>query len=61
MTPVLAVTLWCADCGDDRLFDALPCTDGHADCPERACVECGMAVLLVDAAAEPAPVMTAVA
>lgn len=39
--------LFCPTCGDERLAEAPPCTDGHgADCPDRACVECGTALLL---------------
>jgi hypothetical protein len=38
----------CPSCGGDRDFEAPPCADGHgADCPERACLQCG-AALLVD-------------
>jgi hypothetical protein len=37
----------CPSCGDERLFEAPPCIDGHgADCPELACLDCGYAVLL---------------
>ncbi|GGV07688.1 hypothetical protein GCM10010182_28500 [Actinomadura cremea] len=29
------------------MFEQPPCPDGHGpDCPERACVECGAAVLV---------------
>ncbi|MFB4295719.1 hypothetical protein [Actinomadura sp. NTSP31] len=29
------------------MFELPPCPDGHgAECPERACVECGAAVLV---------------
>ncbi|GAA2140582.1 hypothetical protein GCM10009727_37750 [Actinomadura napierensis] len=29
------------------MFEQPPCPDGHgAECPERVCVECGMAVLV---------------
>lgn len=38
----------CPGCGDLRVFAVPPCLDGHGDdCPERACVDCG-AALLVD-------------
>jgi len=41
--------LYCPTCQDERLAETPPCTDGHGtDCPDRACVECGTA-LLVDA------------
>ena len=37
---------WCAECKDDRAFDAPPCDDGHgADCLDLACVECGHAIV----------------
>ena len=39
--------LYCATCGGERLAEAPPCLDGHGDnCPDRACVECGTALLL---------------
>jgi hypothetical protein len=39
--------LFCPTCGDERLAEAPPCVEGHgADCPDRACVECGTALLL---------------
>lgn len=39
--------LFCPTCGGERLAEAPPCVDGHgADCPDRACVECGTALLL---------------
>lgn len=39
--------MYCSTCGDERLFEQPPCPDGHgAECPERACVECGAAVLV---------------
>ena len=35
----------CPDCGDERAFVQPPCVDGHgADCPERACADCGTAL-----------------
>ena len=38
----------CPMCGTPRLMEQPPCGDGHrADCPDRACVECG-AGLVVD-------------
>jgi hypothetical protein len=37
----------CSGCGDERVFEQPPCADGHgADCPERACTECGGALLI---------------
>jgi hypothetical protein len=41
------VVLFCPTCGDERLAEIPPCPDGHgSDCPDRACVECGTALLL---------------
>lgn len=39
---------WCAGCEGVRAFEPPPCDDGHdpGSCPERACVDCGDAVLL---------------
>ncbi len=50
--------LYCFTCGDEREFELPPCEDGHGEeCPERACVDCGSAVLvgLPPGAAAPAP------
>jgi hypothetical protein len=39
--------LYCPTCARERLAEAPPCPDGHGvDCPDRACVECGTALLL---------------
>ncbi|MEU5995688.1 hypothetical protein ABZ806_42500 [Spirillospora sp. NPDC047418] len=39
--------MYCSTCGDERVFEQPPCPDGHgAQCPERACTECGSAVLV---------------
>jgi hypothetical protein len=39
--------VYCSTCGDERTFERPPCPDGHgAECPERACVDCGSAVLV---------------
>jgi hypothetical protein len=39
--------LYCPTCGRECLAEAPPCPDGHGDeCPDRACVECGTALLL---------------
>ena len=44
--PMLLV-LHCACCRGEREFEQPPCVDGHdLDCPELACVECGMALLV---------------
>jgi hypothetical protein len=46
MITLAAVTLWCAGCRAERLFEQPPCADGHgSDCPELACVHCGEALL----------------
>jgi hypothetical protein len=47
--------LWpCPPCGAIREFVQPPCADGHTDhggeCPEWACVDCGHAVVIGDAA-----------
>jgi hypothetical protein len=34
-------TRYCPSCRDERPVEQPPCPDGHADCPEWACVECG--------------------
>jgi hypothetical protein len=40
--------LYCSNCSDFRPSETPPCADGHgADCPDRACTDCG-AALLVD-------------
>jgi hypothetical protein len=50
----------CADCAAPRLFVAL-CLDGHAECLDLVCVECGAGYTLaplpltVAAPAAPAP------
>ncbi|MQA96394.1 MAG: hypothetical protein GEV11_17750 [Streptosporangiales bacterium] len=41
------VTLTCPSCGEARRFQRPPCPDGHGDdCPDRACVDCGTALLI---------------
>jgi len=46
MTTELSL-LFCPECGRDCLAEAPPCSEGHGDrCPDRACVECGAALLL---------------
>ena len=43
----IVLVLHCASCRDEREFEQPPCVDGHdVDCPELACVECRMAVVL---------------
>ena len=42
-----AVYRFCSECSDERLFEQPPCGDGHGpDCPELACVDCGLALVL---------------
>lgn len=36
----------CAVCGDERLFERPPCADGCDDCPDWACVDCGVGILI---------------
>lgn len=39
--------LYCPTCARDCLAEAPPCSDGHGEqCPDRACVGCGTALLL---------------
>lgn len=45
---MLAEMRWCAGCQDERAFHSPPCEDGHGpDCPDRACVACGDAIVVV--------------
>ena len=37
---------WCGDCAGVRAFEAPPCSDGHPECPEFACLECGAAIVV---------------
>ncbi|MBO2448528.1 hypothetical protein J4573_15605 [Actinomadura barringtoniae] len=47
--------MFCSTCGDERLFEQPPCSDGHGeDCPERACTACGTAILIGLPVAPPA-------
>lgn len=42
--------LYCPQCRRDELAEVPPCLDGHdvaaGECPDRACVACGTALLL---------------
>ena len=39
--------LYCPTCLRECLAEAPPCPDGHGDeCPDRACVDCGTALVL---------------
>jgi hypothetical protein len=50
----MALTRHCSTCDGERLFERPPCADGHGeDCPEWACVGCGMAILIGDAPETP--------
>ena len=45
------LVLFCPTCACDCLTEAPPCPDGHGlDCPERACIECGTALVFDDLA-----------
>jgi len=47
VTRAAAVLRWCSSCAAAREFVALECFDGHGeDCPERACMVCGVALLV---------------
>jgi hypothetical protein len=34
-------TRYCPTCRDERPVETPPCPDGHVDCPEWVCVDCG--------------------
>ena len=38
-------TKYCPGCRADRVVEQPPCLDGHVDCPEWVCVECGTAIV----------------
>lgn len=39
--------LYCPSCARECLAETPPCLDGHgSECPDRACVECGTALVL---------------
>ena len=41
------VVLYCPSCEREGVAETPPCPDGHgAQCPDRACVECGTALVL---------------
>lgn len=50
-------TTYCPDCRAERAIVQPPCADGHFECPEWACIECGAAIfvgwLSIDVAVEP--------
>jgi hypothetical protein len=35
----------CPGCREERVVEQPPCLDGHVDCPEWVCVECGTAIV----------------
>lgn len=37
---------YCPACRDERPVEQPPCPDGHAECPELACVDCGTAIVV---------------
>jgi hypothetical protein len=36
---------YCPECGDLRHFEQPPCPDGHEECPEWCCTDCGHAIM----------------
>jgi hypothetical protein len=48
-------TRYCPGCRAQRVVEQPPCADGHLDCPEWACVECGTAIVGGWLAADVAP------
>jgi transposase-like protein len=38
-------TKYCPGCRADRVVEQPPCLDGHEDCPEWVCTECGTAIV----------------
>jgi len=38
-------TRYCPGCRADRVVEQPPCLDGHDECPEWACTECGLAIV----------------
>jgi hypothetical protein len=40
------VVRYCTTCQAEGAFEQPECLDGHADCPEWVCVECGDALLI---------------
>lgn len=53
-TAFVTIVRFCTTCRGDAPFEQPGCIDGHADCPEWVCVECGDAVLVGFALPEPA-------
>ncbi len=47
------VRMHCTFCGEERAFEQPTCADGHpTDCPDWACLDCGMGVFLAVASVE---------
>jgi hypothetical protein len=48
---------YCPECRDERVFEQPPCEDGHDDCPDWICVDCGTGLVIARFAADrpPAP------
>lgn len=42
----MLATMPCPTCRDERPFEQPPCPDGHHDCPEWVCTDCGAALLV---------------
>jgi len=38
-------TRHCPGCRAERVVEQPPCEDGHVDCPEWVCTECGTAIV----------------
>jgi hypothetical protein len=36
---------YCPGCRASRVVEQPPCLDGHEDCPEWACTECGLGIV----------------
>ncbi|HMC68047.1 MAG TPA: hypothetical protein VKJ07_02735 [Mycobacteriales bacterium] len=49
-------TRYCPGCRAERAVEQPTCIDGHLDCPEWACIDCGTAIVIGWLAADaPAP------
>jgi hypothetical protein len=48
-----AVWMPCPVCQEERVVEQPPCADEHAVCPEWMCTDCGAALLVGWAHAEP--------
>jgi hypothetical protein len=43
---MIAQHAYCPSCGHDAPVETPPCVDGHDDCPDRACLMCGAAIVV---------------